>query len=492
MAANTLGKTECSNCYELESTECIVEEQSITSLELPAGSRLNLILRNLDLRIKDFISKFKKVIYNVKPIFDTGVTIANYTAKSCGTGLLDLNVPLFLNGRECFEYEVDNTVTYSNESAYLLFFNHTRSGGVILEDNDTIKITKISGVVLGTPIIVKNPGETTFTFNNTLLQTLLSAVNSTTTSTFTDLVTDSVYTINEDVGLGLVPSANASAAFLADLTFEYDILDVSLTLKETVIENITSLNTSGVGITNITIENIFVSASMGVLTFFDNTGAEITDVNEINSLINIIVEGNVTAVCCPDCSTDISIVGEGATLTTAVTSFEFKGEGVTVTNVGGDVTVTITTVPFKEVKIPISEADILALHNTDKELLPPSPLFGYDVHSIIIRGIQGTTDYVYTVPNDDYQVQAKVVGVTTNAAGETLFTISDFLETLNATVIAGVTVPSTKMVEFHTNPLWTTNSEHGVYLSTMIPGEVYTTGDHTMVAIVTYKEIPVI
>lgn len=104
MTVNTPDNSECSNCYELESTECIVEEQSIPSLGLPSGSRLNIILKYLDKKIKDFASKFKKLIYNVTPIFDTGIPLFTYTDDSCSTTPLNMNMPLFLNGSQCYEY----------------------------------------------------------------------------------------------------------------------------------------------------------------------------------------------------------------------------------------------------------------------------------------------------------------------------------------------------------------------------------------------------
>lgn len=301
MKINTPNNDDCPNCHELESTECIVEEQSVASLGLPAGSRLNTIIKYLDNKIKAFSSKFTKVIYNTTPIWDTGVSIFSYTSDSKGLYPFEMKIPLFLNGKECFEYDEEVITEYIDEPAYVMFFNHTHCGGNFIGSDDTIQITHISGVALSTPLVVKAPGDDSFAFTNDILQTLLSEINTLTTSTFTDIVTDTTLTVNNDVGLGLVPTAGAGATFLGDLTFTYEHLDVSLVLVDTIVENILSRNVDGFGIITTTVENFSVEAVMGNMTFYDASLVEVTDQIEIDNLIQLIVEEVVRPICCPDC-----------------------------------------------------------------------------------------------------------------------------------------------------------------------------------------------
>jgi len=138
--------------------------------------------------------------------------------------------------------------------------------------------------------------------------------------------------------------------------------------------------------------------------------------------------------------------------------------------------------------VEISSAEILDLHNNPKLILPASVTHGYDIHSVTLIGQQVTTDYVYTTPGDDYQLAIKAIGPTV-PAGETSFSTGGFLETINGIVGVGVTMPGTKMVEFHQNPFWTANDQTGIYLTTTIPGESYTLGDHTLTLIITYREL---
>jgi len=238
-------------------------------------------------------------------------------------------------------------------------------------------------------------------------------------------------------------------------------------------------------------------------------GCSCTDVDTVQVIPVCVVTGTAVVDACGNVAITVTPNTVGNT-TTYTVCFEqtlldrlnalfnttlTAGTNITITptvDANGDIDYVIDSTGaglFKEVEIPISSADILAMHNTDIELLAPSALFGYDVHSIILKGIKVTTDYVYTTPGDDYQMIAKMVGPTA-PAGETTHSQGGMLETLNAIVAAGVTIPSTKMPELHINPIWTSSSEHGLYLSTTVIGEVYTTGDHTMVAVVTYKEIP--
>lgn len=134
MNVNIPDNTDCPTCHELESTECIVHEDSLPALGLPSGSRLNTILKYINNKVKDFVSKFKKVIYNVTPIFDTGVPIFTYTDESCSTTPLNMNMPLFLNGKECFEYDVDEVTTDT-------FSVHAVMGAMTFYDSGFVEIT---------------------------------------------------------------------------------------------------------------------------------------------------------------------------------------------------------------------------------------------------------------------------------------------------------------------------------------------------------------
>lgn len=294
---------DCPNCHELTSTECIVEEDAMSSIHLPSGSRLNTILKHLDKKLREFAIKFTKLIYNTTPIWDTGISIFTYSETECSTPL-EMKIPLFLNGKECFEYNIDNTQFYTDEDAYVLFFNHSHCGGTFIAPDDTIQITEISGIVITPPIIIKTPTQASFTFDNTTLQTILANINYLTASTFTDIVTDNTLTVNNDVGLGLIPAANASATFLSDLTFTYEVYDVSLVLKETVVENILARPVTGFGIQNTAVNSFSTSSVMGETTFYDASNIEITDQTEIDNLIQLILDKEVIPVCCPDCGAE--------------------------------------------------------------------------------------------------------------------------------------------------------------------------------------------
>lgn len=145
---------------------------------------------------------------------------------------------------------------------------------------------------------------------------------------------------------------------------------------------------------------------------------------------------------------------------------------------------------WTELVVPITSAEILDLHNNPKLLLPVSATSGYDIASVTLIGHQVTTDYVYTNPGDDYQLAIKTIGPTT-PTGEICFSTGGFLETINGIIGAGVTMPATKMVEFHQNPVWTVNDQSGIYLATTIPAELYTLGDHTMTLTMVYREVTI-
>jgi hypothetical protein len=302
-------KEECPECIELINSKCVVEEEALVSIGTSAGSTLNKILRFLDKKVKEFTKKFSKLIYDFQPIYTEGITIANYNAPEYATTSTPLNIPLFLNGKECFEHDVDNTIEYTNEDAYVMFFNHTHCGGVFIEEDDTIQITEISGFPLVTPIVIKNPGDTSFTFTNAIIEEILTQVNTLTGSTFLDIVVDTTLTVNNDVALGLVPAANASVGFLADLTFDYEVLDVGLALKELVTENYLTRPVSGFGVVAIDTEIFSVHAVMGVMTFFDENQVEIVDPLVIANLTQLIIDSEVRPTCCPECSTGLTVDG---------------------------------------------------------------------------------------------------------------------------------------------------------------------------------------
>jgi len=522
---------DCPNCPELESTECIVEEESLPALGLPAGSRLNIILKYIDKKIKDFTAKFKKVIYNVEPIFDTGIPIFTYTEESCGTNPLELNVPLFLNGKECFEYDLDTVIEYVEEDAYVLFFNHTHCGGNFIGSADTIQITHVSGVPLSTPLIIKNPGDTSFVFDNATLLTLLGEINTITTSTFTDIVTDAVLTVNNDVGLGLVPTSGAGATFLGDLTFTYEHLDGSLVLVDTIVENILSRPVSGFGMVTTTIETFSVEATMGNMTFYDESLVEVTDPTEIEALIQLIVNEIVRPVCCPDCgggsnlsvqdegvvltntADSINFVGdgveatnvgndttvtinspkivasdEGTPLTTEITSLDFVGDDIAATNVGGAVTVTVTTPPggtslFKEVVVPITAAEMRQMHITKKELLPDNPALAYNIESIIlVSDNNGTIEYTYVGGSND----AAIIAQLSNTIVGDVDILTTPAETgIVAGYLSGISLIARRMVWFLPNPSIAVIDGS---INLRVEGEM-SLGDSDFTAIVTYREV---
>ena len=148
---------------------------------------------------------------------------------------------------------------------------------------------------------------------------------------------------------------------------------------------------------------------------------------------------------------------------------------------------------FKEVKIPISQADMFALHITDKELLPPHIDFGYDVYSVVLRATPVTTDYFYNAVsgNDDSQMVVKIKGAATPAFGEPFGITGGFVENINTYVAASINIPATKFLAYHINPVWTASSNHGIYLSIDDSDNYYTLGDHTFEAVVTYREVTI-
>ena len=150
---------------------------------------------------------------------------------------------------------------------------------------------------------IKDPlSKITSPSENAKLLALITDINLVTGSTFNDIVTDTTLSVNNDLALGLVDVANASVAFLADLTFTYEVLDNTLALKETVVENILSRNVTGAGIITIATEYFSVNTVMGVSTFYDEVGTEIVDQPTIDFLTDLINNSLVTPTCCLDCS----------------------------------------------------------------------------------------------------------------------------------------------------------------------------------------------
>ena len=292
---------DCPECEELINTKCVVEEEALPGVGLSSGKTLSTILKRFSKRISKIYVDLRSAIFNVTPTYSTGLPIITYKSNPCDIDTKEINIPLFLNGNHCFEYDLDTTVTYTNEDVYHMFFNISHCSGVYVDTNDTVQITQVNGLVLTTPIIIKSPGATILTITDADKTSLLSEINTLTGSTFTDIITDTALSINGDLALGLYDPTGASTIFTTNLNFEFEVLDSLLVNKSTITETITTRNISGTGIATTTIVNFSVDSVGGVYRFFDELGVEITNQTIIDNLTLLIKTQQVRNICCADC-----------------------------------------------------------------------------------------------------------------------------------------------------------------------------------------------
>ena len=293
---------DCPECEELINSKCVVEEESLPSLGIRAGGRLNTILKTISKKFGSIIKDLKRTIFNVQPLYSNGLPIFTYTDDACSSTGNPINIPLFLNGKVCFEYDDDVTVNYTNENMYCMFFNYSHCNNIFIDPLDTVQITQISGIPLSTPIIIKNSGDIAYTIDDANKIALLTDINTLTGSTFTDIVTDTTLSINGDLVICLYDPLNASATFTTTLTFEYEVLDSLLVLKDTRTETISTRNTTGTGISTVNIVDFSVVAIGGVYNFYDDLGVLITNQVIIDFLTNLILTQEVRVICCADCT----------------------------------------------------------------------------------------------------------------------------------------------------------------------------------------------
>ena len=307
---------DCPDCDELINSKCIVEEGALPGIGMPAGSTASGIFGKLTAKIQQIFRDIKDVVSGITPNYESGLELFTYKEKPCDTESFSVNMPLFLNGKFCFEYDEDLTVTYTDASSYLLFFNYTHCSPIFTSPDDTVQILQVSGFPLTTPIVVKQLGDTFFSISDADKIALLADINTLTGSTFLDIVTDIGTSISPDLGLALVPDTGAGANFLLDLRFDYEVLDAGLVQINAVNETILPRLASGVGIPAVSVVEFSVDSMGGVYTFFDTLDVEITVQDDIDMLTDLILNQEARNICCADC------VGTGGG------DFEYSGADV--------------------------------------------------------------------------------------------------------------------------------------------------------------------
>jgi len=139
--------------------------------------------------------------------------------------------------------------------------------------------------------------------------------------------------------------------------------------------------------------------------------------------------------------------------------------------------------------VEITADQVKALHTAPQLLLANSVTSGYDIHSVIIKANQVTTDYTYTTPADPTQLVVKAISVVDPSPGQTLYTTGVFLEGINAIYTAGIGRVATKMVEPDARTVITGNDQTGIWLTTGGPSQAFTLGDHTLTVTILYREL---
>lgn len=293
---------DCPNCPDIESTECVNHVDSIPELGIGAGSSLKSIIKDIAKNFSNLYNNYlKRVVYNVDKEYEKGLPIFTYTTGIAKENIQNMNIPLFMNGKYCFEYDRPLQVSYTDELAYNLFFNYTDCGVQTIADTDIVKITTISGVQLPIPILIKDTGETNFSISDINKVSLISQVNSITNTTFTDIITDTSLSVYRDLSIGFVFSTGTSTIFLNDLTYEYTIYDSLMVEKEVRNGSITNGNVTGLGIESSSLVNFSVDSVGGQYSFIDSNGDVVTDEQEVLNLENLVKTQEVRNICCTDC-----------------------------------------------------------------------------------------------------------------------------------------------------------------------------------------------
>lgn len=146
---------------------------------------------------------------------------------------------------------------------------------------------------------------------------------------------------------------------------------------------------------------------------------------------------------------------------------------------------------FKQAVVNISSAEILALDSTPKVLLAAQAGIAYDVESVVLVFQQGTTDYATSITGDT-GLRVHVVGP--GGFDEARWIApEDNLVNLNSLIALGYSAWVNEMQDaFLTtvlgNPTYSNGDNTRFELKAV--GGNFTLGDHTIKAVVTYKEIP--
>jgi hypothetical protein len=190
------------------------------------------------------------------------------------------------------------------------------------------------------------------------------------------------------------------------------------------------------------------------------TGLDTDNTDPENPIVQIAVDG-------------VTITGEGTPASPLVSVGGGGGTGL-----------------FKEVRVPISAAEILNIHNVRKELLPAQSGIAYEIQSINLVLIKVATDYATTIANDNGFVSFRT-GPGGFDESEKL-TISAPLTNLNTLIALGYTSWILNMKGgVGNNPQYQFADNMNIELGLLPAAGVFTLGDHTMEAVVTYRDITI-
>jgi len=240
-------------------------------------------------------------------------------------------------------------------------------------------------------------------------------------------------------------------------------------------------------------------------------GCSCTDVDAVQVIPVCVVTGTAVVDACGNGAITVTPNTVGST-TTYTVCFEqtlldkLNASFNTTLTAGTDIVITPTVAPngdidyvvnstggglFKEVRVPISSAEILDLHNTPKELLPAVTGTIYEVESVVLIYNKVTTDYTLTGFTDE--------GLRIHYTGPggfnewKLTAPEDSLGALNALVALGYTAWANRMY-FNTvdipNIIYSVSDNMNVELRAD-PAGTFTLGDHTITAVVTYRDITI-
>lgn len=148
---------------------------------------------------------------------------------------------------------------------------------------------------------------------------------------------------------------------------------------------------------------------------------------------------------------------------------------------------------LKRVSVPISSAEILTLNSAgvSKILLPSDPALAYDIHSVVLKWIPNTTDYTYVGANPLTAWVTQLYDPSNIPLGaQTLYSSTKQIsENLNSFIAASAISVSEKMIQFIPSGLKVLIANAGLHL--VVDGSM-TLGNHSLVAYVTYVEVPVV